>query len=145
MAGLMTWLEWLLTAMLVVAGDQVSKTVVLSRRPAPKVTARRQLIAIRCTLNRRGMLARFAGIRTLLLLWGIGVALALFALDRMSGHSILASIGFGAALGGATGNVLDCLRRGAIVDFIAVGWWPVFNLADAAIVTGAGLVFISLL
>jgi phosphatidylglycerol:prolipoprotein diacylglycerol transferase len=42
------------------------------------------------------------------------------------------SIGIGAAAGGATGNLFDQLRRGAIVDFIAIGWWPAFNVADAA-------------
>ena len=39
-------------------------------------------------------------------------------------------------LGGAFGNLLDRLRLGAVTDFIDVGPWPVFNLADAAIVTG---------
>jgi signal peptidase II len=42
-------------------------------------------------------------------------------------------------LGGAAGNVADRVRRGAIVDFIAIGRWPPFNLADAAIVVGVGL------
>lgn len=39
-------------------------------------------------------------------------------------------------LGGAFGNLLDRLRLGAVTDFIDVGPWPVFNLADASIVTG---------
>ena len=42
----------------------------------------------------------------------------------------------GLQLGGAFGNLLDRLRLGAVTDFIAVGPWPVFNLADASIVTG---------
>lgn len=50
----------------------------------------------------------------------------------------------GAALGGAAGNIADRLRRGAIVDFIAIGRWPPFNLADAAIVAGIGLLVLSL-
>jgi signal peptidase II len=49
----------------------------------------------------------------------------------------------GAIAGGALGNVIDRLRFGAVVDFIhahvgAVSWY-VFNLADAAIVIGVGL------
>jgi hypothetical protein len=51
--------------------------------------------------------------------------------------------GIGAAAGGAT-NLIDRLRKGAVVDFIGVGWCPVFNLADAAIVVGAGLVILSM-
>jgi signal peptidase II len=47
-----------------------------------------------------------------------------------------AMIGVGAALGGAAGNLLDHLRHGAIVDFIKVGRWPAFNVADVGIVGG---------
>ena len=36
-------------------------------------------------------------------------------------------------------TMLDRLRRGAIMDFVAIGPWQVFNLADAALVVGAGL------
>jgi len=49
-----------------------------------------------------------------------------------------AAIGLGVALGGAASNLIDRLRRGGIVDFIDLGVWPVFNIADAAIVIGAG-------
>jgi signal peptidase II len=48
-----------------------------------------------------------------------------------------AQIGLGAALGGAGSNVHDHMRRGGIVDFIKIGWWPVFNLADVGISLGA--------
>ena len=39
-------------------------------------------------------------------------------------------------IGGALGNLLDRLRLGSVTDFIDVGAWPVFNLADASIVSG---------
>ena len=42
-------------------------------------------------------------------------------------------------LGGALGNLIDRVRAGAVVDFIDLGWWPVFNLADSAIVVGIAL------
>jgi len=47
----------------------------------------------------------------------------------------------GLVLGGALGNLGDRLFRskGAVVDFIKVGFWPIFNLADASIVIGAAL------
>jgi signal peptidase II len=51
-------------------------------------------------------------------------------------HSRAALAGVGCALGGAAGNLLDILRRRHVVDFIDLGWWPVFNLADVAIVGG---------
>ena len=48
--------------------------------------------------------------------------------------SLRVALGF--ALGGALGNLVDRIRLGHVTDFISVGSWPVFNLADAAIVTG---------
>lgn len=45
-------------------------------------------------------------------------------------------LSLGLQLGGAFGNLLDRLRLGHVTDFIDVGPWPVFNLADASIVTG---------
>lgn len=51
------------------------------------------------------------------------------------------SLGFAIALGGAAGNLADILWRGYVVDFVDLGWWPVFNLADASIVLGLLLAF----
>ena len=42
-------------------------------------------------------------------------------------------------LGGALGNLLDRLRTGEVVDFIDLGPWPIFNLADSSIVVGISL------
>jgi signal peptidase II len=44
----------------------------------------------------------------------------------------------------AAGNIADRLRHGAIVDFIAIGRYPLFNLADVAIVAGVGMLVLSL-
>jgi signal peptidase II len=51
----------------------------------------------------------------------------------------------GAALvfAGATGNALDRILRGYVVDFIHVQCWPVFNVADALIVGGLALVVLA--
>jgi signal peptidase II len=45
--------------------------------------------------------------------------------------------------GGALGNILDRLVRGYVVDFIHLRHWPVFNVADIAIVAGAAWLFLS--
>ncbi|MEX2587264.1 MAG: signal peptidase II [Actinomycetota bacterium] len=53
----------------------------------------------------------------------------------------------GLVLGGGVGNLIDRLVQppgggsGHVVDFIYLSFWPTFNLADAAIVTGVGLLF----
>lgn len=53
-----------------------------------------------------------------------------------------ANIGYALIVGGAIGNGLDRLLRGAVIDFIDLGWWPAFNIADSAIVIGVLLIIL---
>lgn len=48
-------------------------------------------------------------------------------------------IAFGLQLGGAMGNLIDRFRLGHVTDFIDVGPWPIFNIADSSIVIGITL------
>ena len=57
----------------------------------------------------------------------------------------LIAVGLGLAIGGAAGNLVDRMHRGGVVDFIAAGPWPVFNLADAAMAAGIFLAAVSVL
>ena len=56
-------------------------------------------------------------------------------------NRMLAQIALGLLLGGAVGNLLDRIFREKVTDFIDVGAWPVFNLADTAITVGVILFF----
>ncbi len=55
-------------------------------------------------------------------------------------------VALGAVLGGAVGNLIDRLFRGdgladgLVVDFVDIGPWPNFNVADSAIVVGIALI-----
>jgi signal peptidase II len=54
---------------------------------------------------------------------------------------------FGLIIGGALGNLSDRLFRGdhgAVVDFVALHFWPTFNVADASIVVGCAFLLVSL-
>jgi signal peptidase II len=53
--------------------------------------------------------------------------------------------GLGLVLGGAAANVVERLRFGYVIDYLDIHVWPVFNLADCAIVVGAGLLVLALL
>jgi signal peptidase II len=142
----MIWLVSFLTAALVVAIDQASKAFVLTRWSLAALTAPRSFVSIRCVLNRKGTLAAVAGLPALTALWFAMMGLAALALhEGLLGPEAFAPVGIGAAIGGATGNFIDRLYRGAVVDFVAIGPWPVFNLADAALVAGAGLILLSVL
>lgn len=48
-------------------------------------------------------------------------------------------VGFALVLAGALGNVVDRAMRGYVVDFIHLTRWPVFNVADIAVVAGVAL------
>ena len=48
----------------------------------------------------------------------------------------LLRLSLGLQIGGALGNLVDRFRLGAVTDFIDVGPWPIFNLADSSIICG---------
>jgi len=68
-------------------------------------------------------------------------------LARGGGH-LATIVGFGLVSGGALSNLVDRVARhhhGAVVDFIQlVSWWPIFNVADAAITVGAATIAVTL-
>ena len=78
-------------------------------------------------------------------------ALAVIVLILLVGFSssMTTTVGLvtmGLVIGGAMGNLTDRIFRdngGAVIDFIDFEWWPVWNVADAAIVIGAILLIFS--
>jgi signal peptidase II len=58
-------------------------------------------------------------------------------------RSPLAQMGFGMVAGGAVGNVADRIVHGYVVDFLAFWRFYVFNVADACITAGLGLILIA--
>lgn len=66
----------------------------------------------------------------------------LLYLRRAGDTSLGVVIALGLILGGALGNLADRIRLGYVVDFIDLRWWPVFNVADSAIVFGVASLII---
>lgn len=60
---------------------------------------------------------------------------------QLKGEHILLRIALGMVVGGAIGNLIDRLRMGMVIDFFDFRIWPVFNIADSAIVLG--MIYIS--
>ena len=86
----------------------------------------------------------------LLVLFSIIALVIVSALLWKSSHTLTASaIGLSLILGGAMGNLWDRLLNGRVVDFLLVYigsyQWPAFNVADSAIVVGAGLLVFEIL
>lgn len=99
-------------------------------------------LRIRRVTCRKEMYSRHSGRVALVLIWFAALVSAIVLYSsgaRFQSHAAL--WGLGAAFGGAAGNLLDILRRRSIVDFIDLGWWSVFNLADVGIVGGLVLAF----
>ncbi|MBX5490332.1 MAG: signal peptidase II [Chloroflexi bacterium] len=71
---------------------------------------------------------------------GVAVVAGLLASYRYL-HTVppLLNVCLGLQLGGALGNLVDRVRQGYVVDFFDLTWWPVFNIADSAIVVGVGV------
>jgi signal peptidase II len=82
------------------------------------------------------------GYTWLLTLIATGVVVGIFWMGRRL-VSPWWAVGLGMILGGAMGNLVDRFfrspgpLRGHVVDFLSVGWWPVFNVADPSVVGGA--------
>ena len=72
----------------------------------------------------------------LILVSFIGIAILIWIYHSQRFPTGLLRLSLGLQIGGAVGNLLDRLRLGHVTDFMDVGDWPVFNVADASIITG---------
>lgn len=127
-------------AVTVLCLDQWSKRAV--RASTRQRVCLAQLLRIRVVSTTRSSFLQHERRVGLVLAWACALVctVALCSLGTAL-HGQAALAGAGAALGGAAGNLLDILRRRAVTDFIDLGWWPVFNLADVGIVCGLLVAF----
>jgi signal peptidase II len=72
------------------------------------------------------------------------LAVALYNRNAWPGTALV-GWGLGLVVGGAAANVAERLRFGYVIDYLDVHVWPVFNVADSAVVVGAGLLVWALL
>ena len=66
----------------------------------------------------------------------VGIAVLVYFYHAHAGRDWRVRTSMGLLLGGAVGNLIDRFVLGHVTDFLDVGAWPVFNLADSSIVTG---------
>lgn len=119
--------------------DRCTKMLVTSRLAAGQSAVIASWLRIRPVANARLWWLPHPP-RFLLLVWaGLFGGLSLLVWQGYFFQHRAAQLGLGMALGGAAGNVFDQLRHGAVLDFLDLGWWPVFNLADVAITLGIAM------
>ncbi len=72
------------------------------------------------------------------------IASAIYLYPRIPKHYRILRLGTGLLVGGAIGNVIDRIKTGYVVDFFDFRIWPVFNIADTAIVCGVGCIIFTM-
>jgi len=132
-------------AVLVVVADQITKRVMEDRlRPQRSIPVIDDILRLTYVENRGAAFGLLQDQTTFFVLVGIivvGVIAASYRYLPRSGFMLHLALGL--QLGGAIGNLIDRVRQGYVVDFVDFGyradWWPVFNVADSAIVVGVAL------
>ena len=133
-------------ALLVIALDQLTKHLVKSYMEFGQSIPGEGFLRLTYTTNTGGAFGILANQTFLLAMAAlIGITVLLIYLRYLPLDSTLLKMGLGLDLGGAVGNLIDRLRSGEVTDFIKIGPWPVFNLADSSIVIGTILIIYYLL
>ncbi|MBI1956065.1 MAG: signal peptidase II [Acidobacteria bacterium] len=147
---------YLFLASAVLALDQITKTIILARfsedTMVPVIPGLFRLVRV----ENRGMAFGLLADSSSGFLFGLLVVLSVAALCLVSFllwrnplSPAYSAAGLALILGGAAGNLVDRVARGKVVDFldfyIGSYHWPAFNLADSAIVIGAGFLLLELL
>jgi signal peptidase II len=142
------YVRLLSAAGIVVVLDQLTKHLALNSLKGDRsIEAIPGILRFRLTFNSGGAFGLLQGAPGLFLVATIAIVAAiLLGVRKVEDHRW--AIPLGMVLGGGVGNVIDRIVRdtgGGVVDFIDVHVisWPVFNVADSAIVIGAALILLT--
>ena len=131
----------------VVVLDQLSKAWAVQALADGPITVVGDDIGFRLARNTGSAFSLFRGFTPLLALLAVAVAGFLVRAVRRADDGLLV-VSLSLILGGALGNLVDRLfrapgfLRGGVVDFVGVGSFPTFNVADSAVTIGAVLLAI---
>lgn len=148
-----TFLVWLVPviALLIFVLDQLSKYWVSTQLAIGQawmpLAALEPFVVVRHVRNSGAAFGMFPAAGNIFLLIAVVVVVGItrYYYARVHTASLWVRLSLGLMLGGALGNMLDRIRFGYVVDFIDLGWWPVFNVADSCIVIGVIMLAIYML
>ena len=142
----MQWTGLGAVALAAFAGDQTTKHLVTANlRPGEGVHVRGPLWIHR--VQNSGIAFGLFPSATLLVAVATMIAVVwmlVFFARSGARHPVLPAA-LGLLIGGSVSNLLDRVRLGHVTDFLDLGWWPAFNLADSFIVIGVALLLGALL
>jgi len=137
----MNALPLFLISMGVIGLDQLTKYLIRAYMTPETSIPEEGFIRLTYTTNSGGAFGLLAN-QTFLLILAVFIAIAIVVLylRYLPADSMLLKVGLGLDLGGAVGNLIDRLRFGEVTDFIDIGAWPVFNIADSSITVGTVII-----
>ena len=139
------WVFYLIVGVVFIF-DQISKEFIRLWMPLGDSWPSTGFLRIVHGTNTGSAFGLFAGFTNLLILASIfGIAAVLYYFYRQGNNAIALRISLGLIVGGALGNLFDRVVFGKVVDFISVGWWPSFNIADSAISVGMFLLIFTMI
>jgi signal peptidase II len=117
--------------------DQFTKTFVRENIGLGQSVPSEGFFRVTHAINTGSAFGLFANQTSLLIIASvIGISVLIYFYRCQSRPSFLLRLSLGLQIGGAFGNLTDRIALGYVVDFIDVGVWPIFNLADTAISVG---------
>ena len=131
-------LAFFLPAIGVLVADQLSKAWVRQNLALGEAEPLFGPLRLTHVSNAGGVFGLTANPAFLALLNAAVLIFVLFYYRRLSSLALRADLGL--VLGGGMGNLLDRLRMGYVTDFMDIRVWPVFNVADSAVVVGSVIV-----
>jgi signal peptidase II len=140
----------LLVAVVIIVLDQLSKAWALGVLANGHIIHVIWTLQFNLTYNRGMAFSRGTGLGPVIGVMALVIVVMLLLSLRRADNS-LTRLATGLIIGGAIGNILDRLfrgtgwMRGAVIDFIDFQWWPVFNIADMAIMIGAATMIVAML
>lgn len=151
-------MKWFFTLVLfVITTDQLTKKLAMTflRDGAQSITIIPKLLSLTYAENRGVAFGlEFAPPVVLLLLTALITTIVIVYVIRSKNRSPLFLLPFALIVGGGTGNMIDRISIGRVVDFIYfdlyngrvfgtwISLWPIFNVADSAITIGACLLIL---
>jgi signal peptidase II len=131
-------------AVIVLMADQLSKVWVIENIPLNSTLAiippLRDIFVLTHITNSGAAFGLFPQLSLVFTFVALAVSVAIvFYYRSIPAGQWLVRLSLGLQLGGAIGNLIDRLRFGSVIDMFYVRFWPVFNVADSAIVCGVVL------
>lgn len=131
-------------AIIVFALDQAAKFVVVQNIPLyeswsffPNLARLFKFTFITNTGAAFGMFPQLGGVFMVVAI--VVIAAIVIFYQHLPTANVWVRVSLGMQLGGALGNLVDRIMRGYVVDFVDIGFWPIFNLADLSIVLGVSV------